>query len=592
MMIVLKEIQEYVQKTTEIIASVLDMQVIICDSNRCLLGDSYPNWSPQSKMINDTSILTKVMKECKNITLDSLEKHEGCMVCKNREICDIKAIVGVPIKYNGKVIGSIGILADTDETKKKLLEKKDYFLDFINQMSDLLISKLMDREKNIELRIMRERLISIIDSIDSAIIAVDEKGSVIYYNSNVFEFINEVNIKKGNISIHELIQKPYIMKLINHNESFKNKEIVIRKNSHSIYALISGKSIVIKNKNIGAILLIKKLSDVYSEVNELSNSSISTSFEDIIGQSQEILKVKKKASTIAKSSSTVLIQGESGTGKELFARAIHSCSNISEGPFIAINCAAIPDNLLESELFGYEDGAFTGAKKGGKIGKFQLADGGTIFLDEIGEMPLHLQAKLLRVLQEKCIEKLGSSESIPINVRVIAATNKDLEAMIKSKEFREDLFYRLNVIPLILPALRQRKGDIKLFMQYFLKVYNKKLCKNIKGFTLDAEEFFVNYRWKGNVRELQNVVEYAINMATGNFISLNDIPLRINKENNKERNFEVLPIDEIMKTHIIRALEHYGVDVDGKTMAAKALGMSRATLYRKIKEYNIKVDNA
>lgn len=591
-MIALKEIQEHVQKTAEILASVLDMEVIICDTHRYLLGDSNPNWIPESKKINDMSILTKVMTEGKNITLDSRDKHEGCKVCKNLKACIVHAIVGVPIEYDGKVIGSIGILADTDEAKTKLVEKKDYFLDFIYQMSDLLIGKLREREKNIQLMIMRERLMSIIDSIDSGIIAVDEKGQIIHYNSNIFEFINEIHIKKRNVFIQKIIDKTYIMNLIHHNKSFKNKEITFKCKQSPVYALISGKPIVVENKNIGAILLIKKMSDVYSEVRDLSIHNIFTSFDEIIGESRQILKVKKQALMIAKSSSTVLIQGESGTGKEVFARAIHSCSNMAEKPFIAINCAAIPDNLLESELFGYEEGAFTGARKGGKIGKFQLADGGTIFLDEIGEMPLHLQVKLLRVLQERCIERIGGSESIPIDVRVIAATNKNLEAMIKTGEFREDLFYRLNVIPLTIPPLRERKEDIELLLNHFLKVYTKMLGKNIKGFTQDAKEILQNYRWKGNVRELQNIVEYAVNMATGEYITLYDVPIRINNENveEKENNFQILSFDEIMKKHIIAALEHYGKDVVGKTMAASALGICRATLYRKIKEYNIKVE--
>lgn len=589
-MIILKEIQEYVQKTANIISSVLDMEVVICDINRHLLGDSNPNWSPQSKMISNLSILNKVMENGAYITLDSKDKNEGCRTCLNRKACDIQAIVGVPIKYQGKVIGSIGILADTDEVKEKLLEKQDYFIDFINQMADLLISKLMEREKNIQLRIMRQRLISIIDSIDSGIIAVDERGNIIYYNSLVYEFINETDIKKRNMSIYKLIERPYIKKLINQCESFKNKEIIFPINNRSIYALISGKSIVIEDENIGAVLLLKKMSDVYSEVNEFSNSNVITSFEDIIGNSVELQSIKKKATIIAKSSSTVLIQGESGTGKELFARAIHSCSNVAEGPFIAINCAAIPDNLLESEFFGYEDGAFTGAKKGGKIGKFQLADGGTIFLDEIGEMPLHLQTKLLRVLQERCVEKLGSSESIPINVRVIAATNRNLEGMIKTGEYREDLYYRLNVIPLTIPPLRQRKGDIKLLIYYFLKVYNQRLSKNIKGFSLDVEEILINYQWKGNVRELQNVVEYAINMASGDYIRLNDIPIRMNnKKVNEEKNkFQIISLNQLTQKHIFDTLEYYGKDLEGKTMAANALGISLATLYRKLKEYDNK----
>jgi transcriptional regulator with PAS, ATPase and Fis domain len=467
-------------------------------------------------------------------------------------------------------------------------------------MCELLISKLMEKEKNIELITLRERLLSIVDSIDGGLIALDGKGKKIHYNSNVFEFVDRYNFEKA--SIYDLIPKAYIKDLIDYGTDFKNREVVFKKNGKLTYALISGKKIELGNKNLGYTIIFKKLTDVYDEVNNLSNNNnIIVSFKQMIGVSGEINKVKEKALTISKSNSTVLIQGESGTGKEILARAIHSNSKSVDKPFIAINCAAIPDNLLESELFGYEEGAFTGAKKGGKIGKFQLAENGTIFLDEIGEMPLHLQSKLLRVLQERSIERLGGSESVPINVRVIAATNKNLEELIVTKEFREDLYYRLNVIPIAIPPLRERREDIPLLLEYFLNMYNEILEKSIKGFTENATNVLMNYGWKGNVRELQNIVEYTANMAKGDFIALNDIPQRIKrdddvvskisktyeeleKESEKEISFK--SIDEIINENIKKAVDYYGSDLEGKTKAAKALGISRATLYRKMKEEN------
>jgi len=596
----LTEIEEYVQKTTNIIASVLDMQVIICDSNRLLLGDSNPNWSPYSKIINETSILSVVMETGEKITLDDIDKHYGCRHCEGRDDCEVESIVGVPIKYKGNVIGAIGILADSDKAKTDLLSKNEYYYDFVNKMCELLISKLMEKEKNLELMTLRERLLSIVDSIDGGLIALDEKGEKIHYNSNVFKFVDRTNFEEA--SIYELIPKAYIKDLIEFGQSFKNREAVFKKNGKSTYALISGKKIEIENKSLGYTIVFKKLTDVYDEVNNLSNNNdFIVSFKQMIGSSSEINAVKEKALTISKSNSTVLIHGESGTGKEILARAIHSNSKSKDKPFIAINCAAIPDDLLESEFFGYEEGAFTGAKKGGKIGKFQLAENGTIFLDEIGEMPLHLQSKLLRVLQERSIERLGGSECIPINVRVIAATNKNLEELIVTNEFREDLFYRLNVIPIVIPPLRDRQEDVPLLLEYFLKMYNKFLEKSIKGFTENAIGVLMNYAWKGNVRELQNFVEYTANMAKGDYITLNDISQRIKQcasmenqilethdeskqESKRQINFR--PIDEIINENIRNAVEYYGENLEGKTMAAKVLGISRATLYRKMKEEN------
>ena len=590
-MIALSEINEYTQKTAEVIASVLDMQVIVCDGNRKILGDSYADWNSKNNItsiLSNNSILTVVVEQGKEIILDCKEKHKGCLRCINLDKCEINAIVGVPIKYNEKTIGAIGILADTEESKTNLLNKIEYFLGFTYQMSELLVSKLIEREKNIQLRIAHEELVTVINAMDIGIIDIDDKGSIVYMNSNVYEFIDEALIK-NNLPIHKLIEKDYIKRLVYDHESFKNIEITFKDKNKQLSALISAKTITIDNNYVGAVITLKRMSDVYNEVNELSIGKNFMSFDDIIGESEEIISVKEKAALIANSSSTVLIQGESGTGKELFARAIHDSSNISGKPFIAINCAAIPDSLLESELFGYEEGAFTGARKAGQIGKFQLADNGTVYLDEIEEMPIHLQSKLLRVLQERKIEKLGGKESVPVNIRVIASTNKDLEEMIRTGEFREDLYYRLNVIPIYIPPLRDRKGDIAVLYSYFLNVLNKRLGKNIKGFTRDVEEVLLNHKWSGNVRELQNVVECAVNMARGEYITLSDIPIRISKEKMKcsEESIIILNKDEMMKKQISDALKRYGSNLAGKIATANALGISTATLYRKIKMYNL-----
>lgn len=211
------------------------------------------------------------------------------------------------------------------------------------------------------------------------------------------------------------------------------------------------------------------------------------------------MQTKRNALIASRSTSTILITGESGTGKELFARSIHNHSDRVDNPFVTVNCAAIPDNLLESELFGYEEGSFTGAKKGGKLGKFELADKGTIFLDEIGDMSLHLQAKLLRVLQERELDKIGGKSNIFIDVRIIAATNKNLETMVKNGSFREDLYYRLNVIPIKLPSLRERRGDIPLLINYMIDEYSHKLEKEILGIDENAKQLLINYSWPGNI---------------------------------------------------------------------------------------------
>lgn len=312
-------------------------------------------------------------------------------------------------------------------------------------------------------------------------------------------------------------------------------------------------------------------------------------FNDIQGCSKSIVDLKERMKRVANTDSTILLHGESGTGKELFAQAVHYDSHRAGGPFIPINCGAIPEQLLESELFGYEDGAFTGAKKGGKPGKFEMAHGGTVFLDEIGDMPLHLQVKLLRVLQEKKFERVGGINPIWVNIRLIAATNRNLEEMITRGEFREDLFYRLSVIPFTIPPLRERDKDIIIMGQYFLQKFNIILSKDIKGFSEQVEEVLEKYGWPGNVRELENALEYAVNIETENVISINSFPPRIIEALHKDPSVFMAEknLGDLERDAIIKGLRQYGSNTIGKEKVARALGISRATLYRRIKEFGI-----
>ena len=323
-----------------------------------------------------------------------------------------------------------------------------------------------------------------------------------------------------------------------------------------------------------------------------------------MGSSQATRELKKDIAKIAGSSSTVLITGESGTGKEMVATAIWDLSKRRKERFVAINCAAIPEALLESELFGYVKGAFTGADPNGRIGKFELADKGTIFLDEIGDMPLYLQAKLLRVLQERTITRIGSNQVIPIDVRVIAATNKDLKEMIREKKFREDLYYRLNVIPLRLAPLRERRKDIEDLTDFFAGRYAGLLGKQIRHITEGARRKLLAGRWEGNVRELENVIEFMVNMmGDDGILSEDTLPGELMEpereetamaagdgtalapEENYGEETAVLPLKELEKREIRKALRLCGTTTEGKKEAAARLGIGIATLYRKIDEY-------
>lgn len=342
---------------------------------------------------------------------------------------------------------------------------------------------------------------------------------------------------------------------------------------------------------VQTLAVAKKLMNEYEELEyyrvEFQNQN---RVDNIIGSDPKFREIVKECLKVAKTDIPVLLTGETGTGKEVMAKALHTNSLRCDKPFVSINCAAIPFELLESELFGYMDGAFTGAKRGGKKGKFQLANGGTIFLDEIGDMPSSMQAKLLRVLQEKEIEPLGSEKSIPLDVRVVAVTRQDLEAKMKDGSFREDLYYRLSVFNIHIPPLRERSGDSLELAEFFLDELNHKY-KTYKTFSKAVKAYFLKYQWPGNVREVNNVVQSAYAISTENIIDINDIPARmlqqekpaINLDKNKKSlgqmvdDYEKEVILELLKKHKGNCLE-----------AAKEAGIHKSNFYRKLQKYGIK----
>ncbi|HDZ24613.1 MAG TPA: sigma-54-dependent Fis family transcriptional regulator [Desulfobacteraceae bacterium] len=328
------------------------------------------------------------------------------------------------------------------------------------------------------------------------------------------------------------------------------------------------------------------------EENRLLKASLGEKFDrrNIIGNSPQMVRLFETIAQVAPSEATVLITGESGTGKELIAGAIHYNSERKDGPFIKVNCAALTETLLESELFGHEKGAFTGAHRR-KEGQFSLADGGSLFLDEVSEMPLSMQVKLLRVIQEREFTRVGGEEVIQVDVRIIAATNKDLAQEISSGRFREDLFYRLNVVTLQMPPLRERKDDIPLLLEHFLESFAQKNRKTIKGVTPQAMARLVSYDWPGNVRELMNAVERMVVLARGDYVGEPDLPPIIleqaegpaSGQGTKDLPAD-LPLEEVEKASILKTLESAG---GNKSEAARRLGITRRTLHKKLKKYGV-----
>ncbi len=431
------------------------------------------------------------------------------------------------------------------------------------------------------------------------IVVVDDQGKIIYINKNYCEFLEKSQEEAVGKHVTEVIENTRMHIVVKTGK----EEIADLHYIKGNYMIANRIPIKVDGKVIGAVgtvifrdtnewkrmnshikSLLSQLQTYLQEWKE--NNGAKYTLSDIISCSKQMEELKEKVKRIADSDISVLIRGESGTGKELFAHSVHQLSSRSEKPFVKVNCGAIPEHLLESELFGYEEGAFTGAKKGGKKGKFQLADGGTIFLDEIGDLPLHMQVKLLRVLQEKEVEPIGSTKTVSIDVRIIAATNRPLEKMIEEKRFREDLYYRINVVPFVIPPLRERPEDIEMLAYHFIKKIAKRSGKRVTAISPDVLQLLRQHVWPGNIRELENVMEAAVHFESGKTITVDALPEYLKANTTYQIEGKTLKelLEETEKAAIEQSLQRFRGD---KLKAAKALGISKSAMYEKIKKYRL-----
>ena len=424
---------------------------------------------------------------------------------------------------------------------------------------------------------------AILESILDGVFTVDSQFRITSFNKaaeNITGYKKEEVLGKN---CSEVMKSPDadacpLKKTLETGENVSNYEMeIITKNGKRIPVSVNTAILYDeKGEVIGGVETFRDMSEIVRLRNEVRHRF---SFGNIIGKSDCMQIIYDKLEVISVTDSNVLIEGETGTGKDLIARTIHYNSMRKDKPFVKINCAAIPENLLESELFGYKKGAFTGAVMD-KMGKFEAADGGTIFLDEIGDMPLSLQAKILRVIEEREFERLGEVETRKVDVRVIAATNRPLKELVEQGKFRMDLYYRLNVVRIRLPALRERAEDIPLLLDHFIEVFNKKFNKKVKGVEQKVMDFLLDYSWPGNVRELENVIEHAMIHARGDLIRFDNLPDYLFEEGESG----AVSLVDVEREHIFRVLKSVN---NNKTRASKILGISRSTLWRKLKELNI-----
>ncbi|MEZ2657023.1 sigma-54-dependent Fis family transcriptional regulator [Aneurinibacillus aneurinilyticus] len=503
------------------------------------------------------------------------------------------AEVCCPIRLHEEIIGLIGLVAFTEQQRHALLLNRKNLLAFSRQMAVLLASKVSETKMAGELKI-------IIETIREGIIAVDRYGNMTTCNETAARLIGTTKEEAIGTSIFAILPFSSIREVLRTGEEYRDREEIYQTDTGGTFHFFTTIRPIFskpleeavgdqQREIVGAVISLRDIADIKKLVYDMTEKEEGASFHEVLGTSKAIREVKDQASKVARSQSTVLITGESGTGKGLFARSIHYASDRKEHPFVTVNCGAIPDTLLESELFGYEPGAFTGANRTGKVGKFELANGGTLFLDEIGDLSFHLQVKLLHVLQHREIERIGGKRTIPIDVRIIAATHQDLEQMMEAGEFREDLYFRLHVIPLHIPPLRERQEDILPLLDYALHKYTRVINKSIYGFTEEALDCLKCYDWPGNIRELENAVEYAVNMENGDNITLDALPKRLRQA--QKSPFSSLSLKkqlEAVEKEIIQTrLAQTGYSLQGKRDAARLLGISESTLYRRIRELRI-----
>ena len=581
---ILKEIQSAVMRYINIVEKILNVDVEVVDENliRIAATGAYKN-----RIDKDISkqgyAYREVLKTGEFKAITEPGKDVICRDCIKRGKCEELFEMSTPIKFQGKIIGVLGLVCFNEEQKVQILERFENYKAFIEQIAEFISTAAFEHYQKKRDEIVVKSLNLIIDKMDQGVMVLNKNNKVTHINSKGAEIIKQAdNFFALTVSIEptgdSLFQKN-IYKVLIGNQSFQF--------IGNIFPM------ELNDKQFDKIFVFRDYKGFRDNISEYTNIKNYIKTGSILGKTKIMEDLKARVKKIALSSSTILITGESGTGKEIFARSIHNAGNRREKSFVAINCGAIPDTLLESELFGYVKGAFTGADPMGKMGKFELANKGTIFLDEIGDMPIYLQTKLLRVLQERRITRVGSNKEIDIDVRVIAATNKNLKELIKENKFREDLYYRLNVIPFEIPALRERIDDIEILIEFFIKKYTELLGKNFTSIEITDEvmDTFYKYPWPGNVRELENTIEFIVNMmGPDGIIDKDVIPKNILNSEGFEKVIDtkdIIPLKELEEREIKKALEIYGVTTEDKKKIAKKLGIGIATLYRKIDEYNL-----
>ncbi|HAW2208515.1 TPA: sigma-54-dependent transcriptional regulator [Escherichia coli] len=581
---VLMQIQPTIQRFARMLASVLQLEVEIVDENLCRVAGTGAYGKFLGRQLSGNSRLLRHVLETKTEKVVTQSRFDPlCEGCDSKENCREKAFLGTPVILQDRCVGVISLIAVTHEQQEHISDNLREFSDYVRHISTIFVSKLLEDQgpgDNIS-----KIFATMIDNMDQGVLVVDDENRV--------QFVNQTALKTFGVVQNNIIGKPIRFRPLTFESNFTHGHM-----QHIVSWDDKSELIIGQLHNIqGRQLFLMAFHQSHTSFS-VANAPDEPHIEQLVGECRVMRQLKRLISRIAPSPSSVMVVGESGTGKEVVARAIHKLSGRRNKPFIAINCAAIPEQLLESELFGYVKGAFTGASANGKTGLIQAANTGTLFLDEIGDMPLMLQAKLLRAIEAREILPIGASSPIQVDIRIISATNQNLAQFIAEGKFREDLFYRLNVIPITLPPLRERQEDIELLVHYFLHLHTRRLGSVYPGIAPDVVEILRKHRWPGNLRELSNLMEYLVNVVpSGEVIDSTLLPPNLLNNGTTEQS----DVTEVSEAHLSlddaggTALEEMGKQMirealsrhNSKKQVADELGIGIATLYRKIKKYEL-----
>ena len=557
----------------------LDVTIVDVDLKRLVgtghLKDKVGDHSP------DRSAFWKCIQSGQHLFVDDPRVSAACQDCAARDTCTEEVEFCIPIRYNGKIVGVLGMCAFSQTMKDEIIRNKDHMLAFEEQLSKLISSILREREFESILEYHSSELMTLVNSLDEGVLILSKDEEILTANRQMFRILGLEERPLGHLRLYDVLPEETYVKLQEHRAPARlvGPFLINRKEY-----LVTINPIEVKSGRTGTILLFSDFSNMRQSVIRVDKKKNIITFEDILGECEAIKNARRQAQQIAEYDVPVLLTGETGTGKDLFSQAIHEASHRKGNIYMPINCGAIPENLIESEMFGYDKGAFTGAASTGHAGKLEVCKDGTLLLDEVGDLPLQTQVKLLRALENKEIIRVGGHTPIRVNPRIIAATHRDLNQMMKENTFREDLFYRLNVVSIHIPPLRERGYDIIILARYFLRRFAETYNKPITGFTSESEKLLMRYPFPGNIRELRNIVEYAVIFEKDGLCGAELIRSKF-QASAETPQLSLSQLTRQYEQQVIRQqVQEAGGTAEAKREVAKQLGISVATLYRKLGE--------